>query len=151
MRTSFKSPLAPLARIVSASLLMFATTVASAEEAAGGPTLPAVVGSDEILNMAGSLMLIIGAIVVVGWLYLRVKGTHGHNAGFIKILAAQPLGSKERILLVEVANQQLVLGVTSTQIQTLYVLEQSIDSTASVHTTSRFAERLRTAIGGARK
>lgn len=148
MRTSVKSP---LTRLSSAFLLAFAAAAAFADEATGHPALPGVVGGDEILKMAGSLVLIIGAIIVVGWLYMRLKGVNGHAGGFIRVLASQPLGSKERVLLVEVADKQLVLGVTSTQIQTLYVLEQPIDNFASDHATTGFAERLRAAIRGVRK
>ncbi len=151
MRTTMKISLSHLARVASVSLVMTASTAASADEVSGSPTLPAVIGSDEILNMGVSLVLIIGAIFVVGWLYTRVKGTHGHNGGFIHILATQPLGPKERVLLVEVADKQLVLGVTATQIQTLHVLEQPIDSAATAPATTGFADRLRIAISGARK
>lgn len=140
-----------VARMTTVFWLMSVTTAASADEMTGSSTLPAVIGSDEVLNMAGSLLLIVGAIFVVGWLYTRVKGRQGHSGGFIQILATQPLGAKERVLLVEVANQQLLLGVTATRIQTLYVLEQPIESATPARAATGFAERLRTAISGVQK
>ena len=65
-------------------------------------------------------------------------------------MATQPLGPKERVLLVEVAGQQLILGMTSSQIQTLHVLEQPLVNKKRASLPVGFAERLRTAIKGAR-
>ncbi len=140
-----------LSRALTLLLSMFASTVACASTVNSSPTLPPVIGPGEILTMGTSLMLIIVAIVVVGWLYSRAQGLRSHNGEVIHVLATQPLGPKERVLLVEVAGQQLILGMTSSQIQTLHVLEQPLVNEKRASLPLGFAERLRTAIKGARQ
>ena len=96
-------------------------------------------------------MLIVVAILIVGWLYRRAQGMHSRSGEVIQILATQALGPKERVLLVEIAGNQLVLGMTASQIQTLHVLEQPFVPETQPSLPSGFAERLRTAIKGTRK
>lgn len=140
-----------LGRAATVFLAMTAPTMAYAGEVDSSPTLPGVVGPDEILNMGASLVLIIVGIVVVGWLYSRAKRMHSCNGEVIHVLATQQLGPKERVLLVEIAGKQLVLGMTASQIQTLHVLEQPLVSERRASLPAGFAERLRTAVKGARK
>ncbi len=132
-------------------LTMTASTVACADNVMSSPIMPGVVGPNEILNMGTSLVLIIVAIVAVGWLYSRAQGMRSHNGEVIHVLATQPLGPKERVLLVEVAGKQLILGITASQIQTLHVLEQPLLNERRASLPLGFAERLRTAIKGVRK
>ena len=96
-----------LIRPATVLLTMTASTVAGADNVNSSPTLPGVVGPNEILNMGTSLVLIIVAIVVVGWLYSRAQGMRIRNGEFISVLATQTLGPKERVLLVEVAGKRV--------------------------------------------
>ena len=104
-----------------------------------------------VLFISSSLLLMIGAIVLVGWLYSHIRRTQIYNGKVIRVLATQPLGPKERVVLVEVAGKQLVLGMTAGHIQTLHVLEQPLESDGQVPPPSGFAERLRIAIMGVPK
>lgn len=114
--------------------------------------LKSPVDMSDILGLASSLILVIGAILVVGWLYARMQGIRGGGAGgVINILAAQSLGPKERIVLVEVGSKQIVVGVTAANLQTLHVFDERIVNAAEIATASPFADRLRTAIKGVRK
>ncbi len=140
-----------LTRSATLVLAMTGSDVARAGNVISSPTLPGVVGPNEILNMGTSLVLIIVAIVVVGWLYSRARGLRGHHGEVIHVLATQPLGPKERVLLVEVAGKQLILGITASQIQTLHVLEQPLLNERRPSLPLGFAERLRMAIKGAQK
>lgn len=140
-----------LSRAASVFLTMTASGLAGADEANSNPALPAVIGPNEIWHMGSGLVLIIVAIMVVGWLYSRAQGVHSRHGEIIHVVATQPLGPKERVLLVEVGGKQLLLGMTASQIQTLHVLEQPLVSDGPPPLPSGFAKRLRTAIKGARK
>lgn len=127
-----------------------ASSVAFAAGTGDAATTGAVVGPREILNTGLSLLLIVGAIMALAWAYSRLQGGRARNGGVIRILAAQPLGAKERVMLVDVAGRQLVIGVTASQIQTLHVLEEAVVPTETPRTaTGGFAERLRGALQGA--
>ena len=146
-----KLPVIQPSRAATVVFALASAKVACADNADSNSTLPAVIGSGEIFNMGTSLLLIIGAIVFVGWLYSRTQRMSSHDGDVIRILAAQPLGPKERVLLVEVAGKQLVLGMTAGQMQMLYVLEQPLEADSQAPLPVGFAKRLRTAIEGVRK
>lgn len=76
------------------------------------------------------LLLVVGTILALAWLSRRLSGALPGNGKFMKILAVLPLGTREKIVLVEVGGQQLILGVTPGQINTLQVLAQPIVTTA---------------------
>jgi flagellar protein FliO/FliZ len=74
------------------------------------------------------LLLVVGTILALAWLSRRLNGVLPGNGKLMKVLAVLPLGSREKLVLVEVGEQQLVLGVTPGQINTLHVLEQPLVS-----------------------
>ena len=135
---------AGLRRSATAMLMLVAST-AAADSAA--PLKPPV-GAVEILSVGTSLVLVLGIILVVGWLYSRAQGIRGGNNDAINIVAAQSLGPKERILVVDIAGEQLVLGMTSTQISALHVLKGRVEKNAVTSASGGFADRFRDALRG---
>ena len=138
--------------IVSASLCLLPATLVAAEPGAAVPALQAPVGAGDILSVVGSLVLVVAAIVVCGWLYSRSQGLKIRGDGIISIVAAQPLGPKERILLLQVADKQLVVGMTSSQVSTLYVFDEPVlrpDPLAGEQKT--FSDRFRSIMRGESK
>lgn len=87
------------------------------------PALQPPVGAADILSVGGSLALVIAAIMLCGWLYSRGQNLRVRGGGIINIVANQPLGPKERILLIEVAGKQLIVGVTASQVSKLHVFD----------------------------
>jgi flagellar protein FliO/FliZ len=79
------------------------------------------------ITFAG-LFAVIGMIFVVAWVVRRLSGGQfGQNAAAIKILATQPLGTKERLCLIDVGGQQVLVGITAQSMQTLMVLDKPVD------------------------
>ncbi len=75
------------------------------------------------------LMLVLSLMFALAWLAKRMRlvpGTvGGQNA--IRTLAVVSLGSREKLLLVQVGEEQLLLGVTNQQITCLHELKTPID------------------------
>ncbi|MGL5947518.1 MAG: flagellar biosynthetic protein FliO [Aeromonas sp.] len=67
-----------------------------------------------------SMLLIIGLIVALAWLMKKTKLANALGGAHIKVLATVPLGAKERLLLVDVGGEQVLLGVTAQQITALH-------------------------------
>ena len=100
-----------------------------ASAAVGDPvrdTVDMPVGLPELLSLGGSLLMVVAAVVVVGWLYSKSQGVRGSANDAISIVASQALGPKERILLIEVGGKQIVLGMTAQQVQTLHVFDDVV-------------------------
>lgn len=90
--------------------------------AAGAPAAPSVAISQVVLG----LLLVVGTIFALAWLSRRLGGALPGNGRNMKILGVLPLGTKEKIVLVEVGGQQLMLGVTPGQINTLQVFTEPV-------------------------
>lgn len=81
------------------------------------------------MNFAGSLaQMVLGLGIVVAlllftlWLIKRLSAPRGAAAG-LKVLGAVAVGARERVVLVEIADTVLVLGVTAGSVCTLHTLE----------------------------
>ena len=91
------------------------------------------IGSDP-MSSGYLLQLIIGLIVVVicilvlAWIAKRVNGLQSSTDGMLKILGGISMGSRERVVLLQVGEQQLLLGVSPGRINTLHVLDGNIEN-----------------------
>lgn len=103
---------------------------------------PKVGSSSHLFTVTLGLMVIIGLIFALSWFVKRfTQGAFAGNA-HIKMLAAMPLGTRERLVLVETGGQQLLLGVTANSINTLHVLATPITITDKADLTSEFSKKL---------
>lgn len=80
-----------------------------------------------LMQMATALLLVIFTIVVAAWLMRRMNGgTHSRLGSEFRVVSGLSLGHKERIVLVQVGDKQLLIGVAPGRVQTLYVLDEPI-------------------------
>ena len=115
------------------------------EAPASLPATPGIGGGD-VLSLGLSLIIVVGVILALGWFYSRSRFVSGGGADLISIVATRPLGPKERLMIVEVADQQLLIGMTATGANTLHVLEKPVEVTAKTPVTGNFASRLKSAV-----
>ena len=132
-----------LTTIAGALLAIAAPGALSAAEIGSGTT---VVGPNEIINTALSLLLIVGAIMGLAWLLNKLQGGRSHNGGLINVVASHALGAKERLVVVDVGGRQIVVGVTASQISTLHVLDEPLDVGVSSVERVNFSDRLKKVI-----
>lgn len=104
-----------------------------------------IVGGSELLGMSISMIIVVAIILLLGWIYSRSRLVGAGNSDAINIVATRALGPKERLLIVEVADQQLLIGITSTAVQTLHVFDTPVSVEQTVAPSAGFAERLRSA------
>ncbi|MCP5141601.1 MAG: flagellar biosynthetic protein FliO [Chromatiales bacterium] len=80
----------------------------------------AVNGAASLAKVLIVLMLIIGLIFGAGW-FLRRYGLPGQNrqTGMLQTLDTLHLGARERIVLLGVGEQRIVIGVSGTQMNAL--------------------------------
>ncbi len=135
-------------RTAIAALLALLPVLVSAAPVAPQPVGPPI-GASDVIGFGASLVMVIGAVLVVGWLYARSQGLNRGKSSVINVLAAQPLGSKERIVLVEIGGKQIVVGMTAAQVSTLHVFDEPVVRQAERSAAAAgFAERLRAALKG---
>jgi flagellar protein FliO/FliZ len=122
-----------------------AGVLAAAKAATPGLPGTPIVGGGDVVSLFVSMLLIIAVIVVLGWLYSRSRFIGGGSGDAIQIVASRALGAKERLLVVEVADQQLLVGMTASGVQTLHVFDKPIQIKNPTAEAGGFAGRLRNA------
>ncbi|WP_319555120.1 flagellar biosynthetic protein FliO [uncultured Vibrio sp.] len=99
----------------------------------------------DLLTTLGSLVLVIGVILLLAWLLKRMQGpVFGQQKG-LKIVSQLPVGTKERIAVIQVGEEQILIGITSHSIQTLTKLEKPLneDELASNAFANQFSQLIK--------
>lgn len=115
-----------LSRFSIAAILLAAPVWAAAIEGtrpAYAPSPPAV-SSGSIAQIIFSLLLVLAVILLVAWLLKRMNVAQQGSGNLLRILGGVAVGQRERIVLVEVQDTWLVVGVGPGQIRTLHTLQK---------------------------
>lgn len=131
-------------------LLGIVFTLLSVDVAIAAPATP-VPGGAELLSFAGSLLVVVASIVAFGWLYGRLRPGMGQSSERIQIVATRPLGPKERLIVVDLDGEQLLVGVSPGHMQMLHKLERPLADVTPDATTGGFAAKLKTMLAEATK
>jgi flagellar protein FliO/FliZ len=70
------------------------------------------VATADLSGVVLSLVLVVGFIFVAAWVMRRMPLGIGRSNGPLKVLAALPLGPKERLVLVEARGEELLIAVS---------------------------------------
>ena len=80
----------------------------------------------DVAKIAAYLLFIVAFIFVLSWL-LKKFGRFQHSSlGNLKVVDTILVGAREKILLIEVGANQIMVGVSPGHIRTLYVLDKPI-------------------------
>ncbi len=106
------------------------------------------VGLGNYLQMFFGLFIIVALIFGMAWFMRRMGSINGMAAGNLKVLGGISVGQRERVVLVQAGETQLLVGVAPGEIRTLHVMDvpivPNIESPSKV--SSGFAEKLHAAI-----
>lgn len=117
-----------------------------AAEGPAGVAAPAVGGASgaaaQLAQLVLGLGLVIGLIFLLAWLVRRVQQVGPRSNRLIRTLASQPLGPRDRLVLVQVGEEQILLGITPGRITPLHVLKEPVHLPDGEPATPEFAQRL---------
>lgn len=135
------------------SLLLLASPVIAeetAKAAQGGAPAKAVANAPDtlgtLLSLGAGLLAVIAIIYGCAWIIRRMNGMTGMNNNAIKVVSVMAIGARERIALIEVGGQQILLGITPSAIRTLQVFEEPVVKAGNPN-SGDFAKRLQGMIG----
>lgn len=97
-------------------------------------------------QMLVGLLVILALIWVVTLLIRRFGASRFSVSGPLKIVAGLPLGPRERVVLLQVDDVKVLVGVTPGGIETLYVQGQPTAQARVAGVTGNFDEQLATAV-----
>lgn len=101
-----------------------------------------------VVEMLGSLMLVLVVIFALAWLARWLQGARLGRGLALQMQAGLQVGTKERVVLLQVGDQQFLVGVAAGSVSLLHRFEQPVSVEAKPVELSPFAERLRQALTG---
>lgn len=113
-----------IGRIAGTALVNFPAALAHA----AAQSQSASADMSALLRLTLALAVVLAAIAGLAWLLRRVGRFNRSANGQLRILCGLPVGSRERIVLVQVGKTQLLLGVAPGRVQTLHVLNEPIEA-----------------------
>ncbi|GAA5316919.1 MAG: flagellar biosynthetic protein FliO [Candidatus Pelagadaptatus aseana] len=128
-------------------LLFAAMPVSVVAQVADKPKPDVINSGDHIGQVVVALMFVVAMIFALAWFFKKMG--HGSLVGsqHIKLVANMPLGTRERIALVEVGDKQLLLGITAHQINTLHSFDEPVVSSDDPKELSEFGKKIKEIIG----
>jgi flagellar protein FliO/FliZ len=125
--------------------LMLVSSVGTTPVAAAPATAAPIASVGTLAGMFGSLLLVIGLILLCAWLLKRMGGLQSGGGGLLKVRASLSVGLKERVVLVEAGGETLLLGVSPGGVNCLHRFDAPLPAEASAH--GAFAQVLQKQLG----
>tara|TARA_R110002012_G_scaffold68798_4_gene178572 strand:- start:2110 stop:2550 length:441 start_codon:yes stop_codon:yes gene_type:complete len=112
----------------------------------------ALIGMAVLGKTAAALALVIAIIFICTWLLKRWSNLHTRQGAHLRIVGSTAVGNRERIVIVEVEDTWLVVGVGNGHITKLHErpAPEERSYTTSVPPSSRFSQRLSQALASRR-
>ncbi len=110
-------------------------------------TLPSLGMGGQLVQLLFGLILVVGLIFVLAWLMRRVQRIGPNNGQVIELVSTRALGPRDRLVLVQIGNEQVLLGITPGRITPLHVLKEPVSVPVREQATPEFAQRLMELMG----
>nr|WP_328824587.1 flagellar biosynthetic protein FliO [Pseudomonas arcuscaelestis] len=102
----------------------------------------------QLTQLVLGLLLVLGLIFLLAWLLRRVQNAAPGSGQVIEILGSRNLGPRDRLLLIQVGKEQILIGHTPGSIEALHVLAEPVEVPAGARqATPEFAQRLMELMG----
>ncbi len=106
---------------------------------------PPIVSIESMLQLSAGLLVVLAFIALIAWLFKKIGFHPANRTGLLKIISSTSVGQKERIVLAEIGDTWLVLGVAPGQVNLLHQMDKKtlpITETAEPPPASPFTEKL---------
>ncbi|TVS18544.1 MAG: flagellar biosynthetic protein FliO [Gammaproteobacteria bacterium] len=85
-------------------------------------------GLGQLLKLVLGLVVVIGVIIVLARFLPRIGGMQSVDSGRFRVVSALSVGQRERIVLLQVGDRQMVVGVAPGHVNTLHVLDEPLET-----------------------
>jgi flagellar protein FliO/FliZ len=128
--------------------VLAAEPVASAATVAAAPVVNSGVAG-QLTQLVFGLLLVLGLIFFLAWLLRRVQQAGPAGKGqVIELIGSRALGPRDRLMLVQVGNEQILLGLSPGTITALHVLKEPVQVPGGTEkATPEFAQHLLRMLG----
>jgi flagellar protein FliO/FliZ len=103
--------------------------------------------SPYLAKLTGGLLLVVVIIFGLAWLMKKFNFSQHSQNGLIRIIAGLPLGTRDRIVLLQVGEEQILLGLSPGRIQKLHTLSIPVIDDQKQVPSSAFAQKIDRLLG----
>ncbi len=103
------------------------------------------VSSEHVLNWALGLVVVLSLFFICVWIMRKMGGFAISSRENMRVISGLSLGAREKLILVQVGNKQLVLAVMPGKIEQLLVLEgdeQLLQNESEKRSNVKFSQQL---------
>jgi len=104
-----------------------------------------------IFQMVAGLLLVLMLVMVIAWMVRRVGGVSLTGGSALSVIGGMSMGARERIVLLQVGEEQILIGVSPGRIQKLHILDKPIEIKNKKTVSINFAEKLTEILKGRNK
>ena len=104
------------------------------------------VSTGQYMNLVLGLVAIIGFIFLVAWILRRVNGAPSASAGAMKIVGGLSLGNRDRVVLLQVGEQQILVGASPGNINLIHAFEEPAIEAPGSSQGSDFYQKLQASL-----
>ena len=102
----------------------------------------------QLTQLVLGLLLVLGLIFALALVLRRVQQGGARQGQVIELISSRALGTRDRLVLVQVGNEQILLGLTPGRITPLHVLKEPVAAPDTTQpATPEFAKRLMEILG----
>ena len=113
-----------------------------------GPMVAEPVSTGQYLQMLLGLLVVLGVIFGLAWLIRRMGQFAAPANAQVRVLGGVSVGQREKVMVIQIADTQLVIGVAPGQINALHVFDEPVLLNEGKPVAESFAARLQSAIKG---
>ncbi len=117
-----------------------ATLMAEVDSPPIAPIEP--ISSPYLMKLTGGLLLVVAIIFVLAWLVKKFNLNQQSQNGLIRIVAGLTIGTRDRIVLLQVGDEQILLGLTPGRIEKLHTLTEPVEAPEAGLAPASFAAKL---------
>ena len=95
-----------------------------------------------LIKLTLGLVIVVVSIFAIAWGFKRLNlSSHSANSQ-LQIIATLALGTRDRIVVLEVGDEQLLLGVSPGKIEKLHLLSKPLEISQGEAVSASFAQKL---------
>ncbi|MEJ2381113.1 MAG: flagellar biosynthetic protein FliO [Gammaproteobacteria bacterium] len=99
-----------------------------------------------MVQMFVGLAVVLALVFLLAWAMRRFGRLSVVGNRSLRVVGALSMGTRERVVLIQAGETQLLVGVAPGRVQTLHVLDKPIEPAAGSDEGGGFAQRLRQAM-----
>ena len=106
-----------------------------------------VMGSGFFMQSVTALFIVLASVIALAWVMRRFGRLQSSAKGALQMIDGMALSARERIVLVQVGDTQILLGVAPGRVEAVHVLDKPVVTAGREEVTENFAARLREVLG----